>query len=106
MVDGGVAIEPLYQVIDHHLADIVSNSWLYFGEADVSSGQMLSNNFEFKRSRGDAYRSLRSLSVLRMKSYRRSSASLRSDGTWKTDMRKASAASNATRRSRRRGWGS
>jgi subtilase family serine protease len=47
MVDGGIAIEPIYEVIDHHLADIVSDSWLYNGEADVSAGQMLSNNFEF-----------------------------------------------------------
>src|SRR5262249_18427988 len=47
MGDGGVAIEPLYEVIDHHLADIVSDSWLYNGEADVSAGQMLANNAEF-----------------------------------------------------------
>jgi subtilase family serine protease len=47
MVDGGVAIEPLYEVIDHRLADIVSDSWIYYGEADVPAGQMLSNNFEF-----------------------------------------------------------
>jgi subtilase family serine protease len=46
-VDGGVAIEPVYQVIDTRLADIVSNSWLYNGEADVAPGELLCDNFEF-----------------------------------------------------------
>jgi subtilase family serine protease len=47
MADGGVALEPLYEVIDHRLADIVSDTSIYNGEADVSAGQMLSNNLEF-----------------------------------------------------------
>jgi subtilase family serine protease len=47
MGGGGVAIEPLYEVIDHHLADIVSDSWGWNGERDVSAGQMLANNAEF-----------------------------------------------------------
>jgi subtilase family serine protease len=47
MADGGVALEPIYEVIDHGLADIVSNSWLYNGEADVSPGQQFANNLEF-----------------------------------------------------------
>jgi subtilase family serine protease len=46
-VDGGVAIEPVYQVIDTRLADIVTNSWLYNGEADVTPGQLRSDNAEF-----------------------------------------------------------
>jgi subtilase family serine protease len=46
-VDGGVAIEPVYQVIDTRLADIVTNSWLYNGEADVTPGELLIDNFEF-----------------------------------------------------------
>jgi subtilase family serine protease len=45
--DGGVGIDPIYEVIDHHLADIVSNSWLYNGEADVSAGELQSDNAEF-----------------------------------------------------------
>jgi subtilase family serine protease len=46
--EAGVAIEPLYEVIDHHLADIVSNSWIFNnGETDASAGQMLANNAEF-----------------------------------------------------------
>jgi subtilase family serine protease len=47
MADGGVALEPLYEVIDHRMADIVSDSWLYNGEADVPQGQLLSDNLEF-----------------------------------------------------------
>jgi subtilase family serine protease len=46
-VDGGVAVEPIYQVIDQRLADIVSDSWLYNGEADVAPAQLLSDNAEF-----------------------------------------------------------
>jgi subtilase family serine protease len=46
-VDGGVAIEPVYQVIDTRLADIVTNSWLYNGEADVTPGELRSDNAEF-----------------------------------------------------------
>jgi subtilase family serine protease len=46
-VDEGVAIEPIYQVIDARLADIVTNSWLYYGEADVTPGELLSDNAEF-----------------------------------------------------------
>jgi subtilase family serine protease len=45
--DGGVALEPLYEVIDHRLADIVSDSWLYNGEADVSPGQQFTDNLRF-----------------------------------------------------------
>ncbi len=44
--DAGVAVEPLYEVIDHRLADIVSNSWLYNGEEDVAPGQLQSDNAE------------------------------------------------------------
>jgi subtilase family serine protease len=47
MADGGVALEPLYEVIDHRLADIVSDSWLYNGEADVAPGQLQSDNAQF-----------------------------------------------------------
>jgi subtilase family serine protease len=47
MADGGVAIEPLYEVIDHHLADIISNSWLYKGEADVAPAQLFTDNLQF-----------------------------------------------------------
>jgi len=39
-VDGGVGIDPLYEVIDNRLADIVSNSWAYYGEEDVSPTQL------------------------------------------------------------------
>jgi subtilase family serine protease len=46
-VDEGVAIEPIYQVIDARLADIVTNSWLYYGEEDVTPGELLSDNAEF-----------------------------------------------------------
>jgi subtilase family serine protease len=45
--DSGVAIDPIYEVIDHRLADIVSNSWLFNGEADVSAGELESDNAEF-----------------------------------------------------------
>jgi len=45
--DGGVGLEPIYQVIDQRLADIVTNSWLYNGEADVAPGQLLSDNAQF-----------------------------------------------------------
>jgi len=41
VTDVGVAEEPLYEVIDRRLADIVSNSWGYFGEEDVSSSRLL-----------------------------------------------------------------
>jgi subtilase family serine protease len=46
-VDGGVAVEPVYQVIDTRMADIVTNSWLYNGEADVTPGELVSDNLEF-----------------------------------------------------------
>ena len=47
MVDGGVAIEPTYEVIDHRLADIVSTSWGYDGEVDLSAGQLAADNAKF-----------------------------------------------------------
>lgn len=46
-VDEGVAVEPVYQAIDTRLADIVTNSWLYNGEADLTPGELLTDNFEF-----------------------------------------------------------
>ncbi len=49
-VDNGVAIDPLYQVIDNRLADIVSNSWAYYGEEDVSPAQIESDNAEFMQA--------------------------------------------------------
>ena len=39
-LDEGVAEEPLYEVIDQRLADIISNSWTYIGEEDVSSARL------------------------------------------------------------------
>ena len=46
-LDQGIAVEPLYYAIDHRVADIVSNSWSWLGEADVSPGQLLSDTAEF-----------------------------------------------------------
>jgi len=48
--DGGEALEPLYEVIDNRLADIVSNSWSYYGEEDVSPAQLESDNAEFMQA--------------------------------------------------------
>jgi subtilase family serine protease len=49
-VNNGVGIDPLYEVIDNRLADIVSNSWAYFGEEDVSPAQLESDNAEFMQA--------------------------------------------------------
>ena len=46
-LDQGVGAEPLYYAIDNRVADIVSNSWSYLGEADVSPGQLFSDNLQF-----------------------------------------------------------
>ena len=48
--DGGVALEPLYLVIDNRLADIVSNSWFYYGEEDVPPAQFKTDNAEFMQA--------------------------------------------------------
>jgi subtilase family serine protease len=40
VVDEGVAEEPLYEIIDGRLADIISNSWGYNGEEDVSPARL------------------------------------------------------------------
>jgi len=40
VVDEGVAEEPIYAVIDQKLADIITNSWGYIGEGDVSSARL------------------------------------------------------------------
>jgi subtilase family serine protease len=40
VVDEGVAEQPLYKVIDQKLADIITNSWTYFGEVDVSASRL------------------------------------------------------------------
>ncbi len=48
--DLGVAVEPIYEIIDTRLADIVSNSWSYNGEADVPPGQLKSDNAEFMQA--------------------------------------------------------
>ncbi len=39
-LDEGVAEEPLYQVIDQKLADIITNSWTYIGEGDVTAARL------------------------------------------------------------------
>ena len=48
--DGGEALQPLYEVIDNRLADIVSNSWAYYGEEDVPPAQLESDNAEFMQA--------------------------------------------------------
>jgi subtilase family serine protease len=48
--DGGEAIQPLYEVIDNRLADIVSNSWAYYGEEDISPAQLQSDNAQFMQA--------------------------------------------------------
>ena len=45
--DENNAVEPLYYAIDNRVADIVSNSWLWNGDAVVPPGQLLSDNLEF-----------------------------------------------------------
>jgi subtilase family serine protease len=40
VLDEGVAEEPLYQVIDQKLADIITNSWGYIGEGDVPAARL------------------------------------------------------------------
>ena len=39
-LDEGVAEEPLYEVIDQRKADIITNSWSYIGEGDVSPARL------------------------------------------------------------------
>ena len=46
VVDEGVAEEPLYQVIDQQLADIITNSWTYIGEGDVSAARLAIDTFQ------------------------------------------------------------
>ena len=46
VVDQGVAEEPLYQVIDQQLADIITNSWTYIGEGDVSAARLAIDTFQ------------------------------------------------------------
>lgn len=48
--DGGVAVEPIYEIIDNRLADVVSNSWLWNGEADVPPGRLKTDNAEFMQA--------------------------------------------------------
>lgn len=48
--DFGEAEEPLYEVIDNHLADIVSNSWSYIGEEDVTPGVLQSDTAKFMQA--------------------------------------------------------
>jgi subtilase family serine protease len=45
-LDEGVAEEPLYQVIDQRLADIITNSWTYIGEGDVSPARLAIDTFQ------------------------------------------------------------
>jgi subtilase family serine protease len=40
VVDEGEGEQPLYQVIDQKLADIITNSWGYTGEGDVSQARL------------------------------------------------------------------
>jgi subtilase family serine protease len=46
VVDEGEGEEPLYQVIDQRLADIISNSWGYIGEGDVSPARLAIDTFQ------------------------------------------------------------
>jgi subtilase family serine protease len=48
--DGGVAVEPIYEIIDNRLADVISNSWLWNGEADVPPGRLKTDNAEFMQA--------------------------------------------------------
>ncbi len=48
--DQGEAEDPLYEVIDNHLADIVSNSWGYYGEEDVTPGVLQSDTAKFMQA--------------------------------------------------------
>lgn len=48
--DGGVAVDPIYEIIDNRLADVVSNSWLWDGEADVPPGRLNTDNAEFRQA--------------------------------------------------------
>jgi len=45
--DAGEAEDPLYEIIDNHLVDIVSNSWAYAGEEDAAPGVVISDTFKF-----------------------------------------------------------
>jgi subtilase family serine protease len=46
VVDEGEGEQPLYQVIDQKLADIITNSWTYIGEGDVSAARRAIDTFE------------------------------------------------------------
>jgi subtilase family serine protease len=46
VVDEGEGEQPLYQVIDQKLADIITNSWTYIGEGDVSSARLAIDTFQ------------------------------------------------------------
>jgi len=48
--DQGEAEEPLYEVIDNHLADIVTDSWAYNGEEDVAPGVVVSDTAKFMQA--------------------------------------------------------
>jgi subtilase family serine protease len=48
--DAGEAEDPLYEVIDNGLADIVSNSWGYIGEQDVAPGVVKSDTAKFMQA--------------------------------------------------------
>lgn len=48
--DQGEAEDPLYEVIDNHLADIVSNSRGYAGEEDVARGVVKSDTAKFMQA--------------------------------------------------------
>jgi subtilase family serine protease len=48
--DQGEAEEPLYEVIDNRLADIVTNSWAYNGEEDVAPGVVVSDTAKFMQA--------------------------------------------------------
>jgi subtilase family serine protease len=46
VVDEGEGEQPLYQVIDQRLADIITNSWTYIGEGDVSTARLAIDTFQ------------------------------------------------------------
>jgi len=46
VVDEGEGEQPLYQVIDQKLADIITNSWTYIGEGDVSTARLAIDTFQ------------------------------------------------------------
>ena len=48
--DEGEGEEPLYEVIDNRLADIVTNSWAYYGEEDVAPGVVQSDTAKFMQA--------------------------------------------------------